>query len=137
MKQNMRSDSFTEQMARSMAEMKSIMSAGESPTGDGRLTVRTIRVAEPGEYDAKRIKKVRAVLNVSQAVFARLIGVSDVLVRSWERGARNPAPVARRLLDQIRAHPSQFVQLVQNSPIRKSNGRVRGGFGKRDGRRAA
>jgi hypothetical protein len=57
MKQSTRSDSFTEQIARAMAEMRSIMSAGESPTGGGRLTVRTIQVAQPGEYEAKKVKR--------------------------------------------------------------------------------
>jgi hypothetical protein len=56
-------------------------------------------------------------LNVSQAVFARLIGVSDVLVRSWERGARQPAPIARRLLDQIQAYPAQFAPLVHSPSL--------------------
>ena len=103
---------FGEQMAESMAELRAIMTAGASPTANGRLTARTIDVAEPSNYDAKAVKKVRDGLNVSQAVFAQLLGVSDVLVRSWERGARSPAPAARRRLDQIREHPGHFSKLV-------------------------
>jgi len=112
MNKSPRSAAFGEQMAQAMAELRAIISSGQSPTRDGRLTIRTIEVAEPYAYDAHKIKKVRAALNVSQGVFARLVGVSDVLVRSWERGARQPAPIARRLLDQIRAYPAQFVRLV-------------------------
>jgi putative transcriptional regulator len=103
---------FAEQMAESMAELREIMNTGASPIANGRLTARTIEVAEPSAYDATEVKKVRDGLNVSQSVFAQLIGVSEVLVRSWERGARVPAPVARRLLDQIREHPGQFSKLV-------------------------
>ena len=105
--------SFNEQMTEAMTELRSIMAAGESPSGNGRLTVRTIEVEEPSQYDARDVKETRAVLNVSQSVFAQLVGVSDVLVRSWERGVRSPAPIARRLLDQIRAHPDQFATLVR------------------------
>ncbi|HZK82348.1 MAG TPA: helix-turn-helix domain-containing protein [Humisphaera sp.] len=112
MKKTNRINTFGEQMAQSMSELRSIMSAGASPTANGRLTARTIQVAAPSAYDAKRVKKVREGLNVSQSVFAQLLGVSDVLVRSWERGARSPAPVARRLLDQVREYPEQFSKLV-------------------------
>jgi putative transcriptional regulator len=112
MKKSHKATSFREQMARSMAELQAIMQAGASPSNNGRLTVRTIEVDEPSDYRAKDVKKVREELNVSQAVFAKLVGVSDVLVRSWERGAREPAPIARRLLDQIRAYPDRFAKLV-------------------------
>jgi putative transcriptional regulator len=128
MKKIRRIEQFKVQMARSMAELSSIISAGRSPSGDGRLTVRTIDVAEPAKYDAREVRKIRAALNVSQAIFAKLLGVSDVLVRSWERGVRQPAPIARRLLDQIRAYPNQFTGLVHplaGGPMRVPGGRTR------------
>ena len=118
MKKSAKSDSFRRQMAHAMRELRSIMATDASPTADGRLSIRTIEVAEPSSYNAKSIKKVRAALNVSQAVFAKLLGVSNVLVRSWERGARQPAPIACRLLDQIRDHPNRFAELV----VTRSNG---------------
>jgi putative transcriptional regulator len=112
LKKNQKTSSFRDQMAHSMAELQTIMQSGASPSNDGRLTLRTIEVDEPSDYRAKDVKRVREELNVSQAVFAQLVGVSDVLVRSWERGAREPAPIARRLLDQIRAYPDRFAKLV-------------------------
>jgi putative transcriptional regulator len=137
MNKSARSAAFGDQMAQAMADLRAIVSSGGSPTSDGRLTIRTIEIAEPSTYDAHKIKKVRAALNVSQRVFARLVGVSDVLVRSWERGARQPAPIARRLLDQIRAYPAQFVRLVHAPPLRKSASRSGGVQRKRNDRRAA
>lgn len=113
MKKTQKGTSFRGQMAQSMAELQAIMKRGESPTGNGRLTVRRIEVAEPGLYDAKAVKEVREELNVSQAVFARLLGVSPVLVRSWERGARSPAPIARRLLDRVSENPAPFLSLLR------------------------
>jgi putative transcriptional regulator len=141
MSKSQRSAAFKEQMADAMSELRSIMLSDESPTGNDRLTIRTIEVAEPSNYDARKVRKVREILNVSQTVFARLVGVSDVLVRSWERGVRQPAPIARRLLDQIYAHPIQFARLVRSSSVttesrvRKVNSR--GNTAKRNGKQAA
>jgi len=112
MKKQTANQSFNIQIAQSMAELRAIMARGESPTGNGKLGIRTIEVAEPSAYSAQQIQQIRAGLNVSQAVFARIVGVSQVLVRSWERGAREPSPVARRLLDQIQRYPKQFMPLV-------------------------
>ena len=104
---------FREQMVQSMAELQRMIDRGESPSGSGRLTVRRIRVSEPREYDAKAVRAARERLNVSQPVFAELLGISAVLVRSWERGVRSPAPIARRLLDQVQAAPNHFLSLVR------------------------
>ncbi len=112
MKKNAKPQSFRRQLAGSMAELRAIMESGASPSSEGRLTVRTLEVTEPSTYDAKAIRKIRQELNVSQAIFARMVGVSGVLVRSWERGVRQPAPIARRLLDQIRDFPERFAGLV-------------------------
>ena len=131
MKRTPRVASFARQMAQSLDELRSIMSKGQSPTADGRLTARSAQVREPSAFDARKIKNIRQALDVSQAVFARLVGVSDVLVRSWERGVRRPAPVARRLLDQISNHPDQFVKLIQPHARNVTARR------KRNGKRAA
>jgi putative transcriptional regulator len=108
---------FREQFRLAMGELQAIVDSKSLDRG-GHYTVRTIEVAEPSEYDAKRVRATREALGLSQAVFANLVGVSTVLVRSWERGARHPAPIARRLLDQMRANPKQFAALVK--PIRIS-----------------
>jgi putative transcriptional regulator len=55
----------------------------------------------------------RQVVGVSQPVFARMLGVSAALVRSWECGQRKPAPIARRLLDLIRANPANWREMVE------------------------
>ena len=74
------------------------------------LTVRTVRLdMEPAEYSAQDIKRLRAGLGVSQAVFARLLAVSAKLVQHWEHGERDPQPIARRLLDEIRSDPERWM----------------------------
>ena len=49
---------------------------------------------------------------LTAAVFAALLGVSRVWVQGWERGVRRPSPLARRLLDTIRANPASWLESV-------------------------
>ena len=77
-----------------------------------RFTVRTVTIPGPGSYSPARIKKLRAQLGMSQAIFAELLGVSRVWVQGWERGVRQPSPLARRLLDAISANPSAWLATV-------------------------
>jgi DNA-binding transcriptional regulator YiaG len=79
-----------------------------------KYTVRTVRtVADPADYDAAAVRSTRELVGVSQAIFARMLGVSAALVRSWECGQRKPAPIARRLLDLVRADPANWRAMVE------------------------
>ena len=80
---------------------------------EGRVTVRHVRVADPGHYTAAAIRKLRQALGVSQPVFAQLMGVSTVLVQSWEQGQRAPSRMARRLLDEIQRDPSHWAATLR------------------------
>ncbi len=76
-----------------------------------RLTVRTVKLpADPMPYGPDAVKRTRARLNVSQAVFARLLGISVVLTQGWEQGQRKPSKMACRLLDEINAAPQRWRQ---------------------------
>jgi putative transcriptional regulator len=78
-------------------------------------TMKTVELPdEPGEYDGAGVRATRASLNASQAVFARVMGVSTILVRSWENGSREPSRLARRLLDEINREPRRWAALVAN-----------------------
>jgi DNA-binding transcriptional regulator YiaG len=46
-------------------------------------------------------------------VFAQMLGVSAALVRSWECGQRKPSLIARRLLDLIRANPTNWREMIE------------------------
>jgi len=94
-----------------MRELERMMDEGKSP--EQMFTVKTIEVPEPHVYRAKQIRELRDALGVSQALFAHLIGVSVVLVKSWERGVREPSPMARRLMDTIRANPSRWLASIR------------------------
>lgn len=86
--------------------------AGAIEKGEmSRLTVRTVKLpADPTPYDADAVKRTRERLNVSQAVFARLLGISVVLAQGWEQGQRRPSKMACRLLDEVNAAPERWRQ---------------------------
>jgi putative transcriptional regulator len=76
---------------------------------EGRFTVRTYRVDfTPRVYNPDDVRRVRGLLGMSQAVFARFLGVDANTVRSWEQGNRPPSPIARRFMDEIEADPEYW-----------------------------
>ena len=96
-----------------MRELERMMDRGKKP---GELfTVKTVEIPEPNPYSAKQVLALRKSLNVSQALFAHLLGVSPVLVKSWEGGVRRPSPMARRLFDTIRANPAEWLANVRRA----------------------
>ncbi len=94
-----------------MREIERMLDEGKSP--EQMFTVKTVEIPDPNAYRAKQIRALRDSLGVSQAVFAHLLGISVILVKSWERGAREPSLMARRLLDTIRANPSRWLATVR------------------------
>jgi DNA-binding transcriptional regulator YiaG len=90
-----------------VAEIEAMIRDGAAPAE--RFTVRTVSIPGPGKHTPKALNKLRASLGMSQPIFAELIGVSAVLVQSWERGVREPSLLARRLLDTITRDPAGWV----------------------------
>jgi DNA-binding transcriptional regulator YiaG len=74
--------------------------------------IRTYTFHDPGKHSPAMVRRLRAQLGMSQAIFARMIGVSTILVQSWERGVRVPSTMARRLLDTISRDPAGWVSTV-------------------------
>ena len=60
------------------------------------------------------IRDIRRKLEVSQAAFARMIGVSVATLRNWEQGRRMPEGPARALL-RVAAHNPQAVRDALNT----------------------
>ena len=79
-----------------------------------RFTVRTVELPDdPRPYEAAAVRATRKRLRTSQAVFAKLLGVSTVLVQHWEGGTRVPAMWARRLLDEVNRDPQHWQALLR------------------------
>lgn len=107
----------SQRILESLTEIRDAVKSGR-PLSES-LAVREVEVCEPSPHDAASIRRIRDAVQISQPVFAQLLGVSAKLVQSWETGARNPAPIARRLLDEIKRDPKRWRALVL-SRVRRS-----------------
>jgi DNA-binding transcriptional regulator YiaG len=83
-------------------------------------TINTVSIADPGKHTAASVKQIRTQLGVSQAVFAASLGVSAILVQSWERGVREPSPLARRLLDVVSRDPVAWLGSLASKGSRRA-----------------
>ena len=94
---------------------------------ESKYTVRQIRVIpKPSIYSPDRVRAVRQLIGASQEVFAQLLAVSPMTVRSWEQGVRQPSPIARRFLDEIAMAPGHFRgRLVTSVADRQGPSRIR------------
>ena len=60
--------------------------------------------AKAPQLDAKRIKRIRERLRVSQPIFARYLNTSESTVQKWESGAKRPSGMASKLLAVVDKH---------------------------------
>jgi putative transcriptional regulator len=84
---------------------KSIKEAGKIRRGK----VKPFRVFK---YDAIDIRKLRESVDVSQAQFARMIGVSKDTLQNWEQGRRRPRGPAKALLRVFEKDPKAVVRAL-------------------------
>ena len=83
---------------------------------EGKITLKTETLSlppRPPQYNKVKIKKIREkLLEVSQPVFAAILGVSPSAVKSWERGENIPNGAIRRLLQVIEQDPAYFLESI-------------------------
>lgn len=103
-----------ERIIEGLTELRDVLKAG-SPV-ETHFTVRTVEVPDPEKFDLARVRTLRARLQMSQHVFARVLGVSAILVQSWEQGVRKPSPLARRLLAEIEREPRRWQRMIVTAP---------------------
>lgn len=63
----------------------------------------------PKPLKPAEIQAMRAAMNASQALFARLLNVSSNAVESWEQGIRQPRQATLKLLHIARKNPSALL----------------------------
>lgn len=73
----------------------------------GQVDLRTRELQEPSAP-----QEIRKQLNLSQAAFAGLMGVSLRTVQDWEQGRRKPSGPAKSLLRIAEQHPEVFMELA-------------------------
>jgi DNA-binding transcriptional regulator YiaG len=72
-----------------------------------KYTVRQVRVIpKPAHYSPAQVCALRELIGASQEVFAQLLAVNPVTIRSWEQGLRQPSPIARHAFVQNHPVPS-------------------------------
>ena len=58
------------------------------------------------DFNAQEIKSVRKTLQMTQATFAAVMGVSTKTVEAWEADTNTPSGTARRMLSLLKADPA-------------------------------
>jgi putative transcriptional regulator len=91
----------------------------------GKRNLRTTTLPLPPQpLNGRAVKRVRAALHVSQAVFARYLNVSTKLVQAWEANRRRPDGPALLLL-HIAARQPQVIETVRQDAAASSRSRLR------------
>ncbi len=108
--------------------MESAHEALEHAQGKRSLRTTTLPLP-PKPMNGIAVKRVRAALRASQAVFARYLNVSTKLVQAWESNRRRPEGPALVLLHIAARQPETIESVLYQSatrshlPLRSSNGR--------------
>ena len=63
-------------------------------------------------HSGSRVAQIRKSLNVSQSVFAQMLGVSRYTVLKWENGTRSPEGASARLLEIAASHPETMLHRI-------------------------
>jgi putative transcriptional regulator len=83
----------------------------------GQRSLRTTTLPlRPKPLTARAVKRVRASLKASQAVFARFLNVSTKLVQAWEANRRTPEGPALVLLHIAARQPDAIENVWQPAP---------------------
>ena len=74
------------------------------------LDLRSVQMPpRPKPLKPAEIQAIRAAMNASQALFARLLNMSSNAVESWEQGIRQPRQATLKLLHIARKNPSALL----------------------------
>lgn len=76
--------------------------------GQGTLNAKTTKlsVAPIGRFEPHEIRQIRVNTGLTQAVFAKYMGVSVKTVEAWESGRNHPEGAACRLLSLTKKDPA-------------------------------
>ena len=79
----------------------------------------TIIIKPVKKYNAEGVKQIRHSLNMTQAVFAGMMGVSQKTVEAWESGRNVPMGPASRLLDLLRENKKNVDYFIINRSMQE------------------
>ncbi len=81
-----------------------------------RLSKDTVSVVPVDKFTAKDVQSLRRQNEMSQSVFAKIIGVSTKTVIAWESGFRKPTGAYARILQIITHDPKTLNYLISKKP---------------------
>lgn len=81
---------------------KGLEDAIEFEKGNYKLAkTRKLKIEPIPVYSAEDVKQIRNNLNMSQSIFAVILGVSKKTIEAWEAGTNTPNGSAKRMLQII------------------------------------
>ena len=84
----------------------------------GKKTLRSTTIRIPPEIafmPPEEVERIRKKMNVSQALFAKMLNVPLVTAKSWESGTRKPSGAALRLLQLVKENPRVVYDSSKNT----------------------
>ena len=79
-----------------------------------KFTVRRVTLdLQPTPYDPELVLQTRLQLGLSQALFAKFLGVAKSTVQKWEQGWTEPSDMACRFMDEIRSNPEYWMKRLE------------------------
>lgn len=74
----------------------------------GNIKAKTVKlsVAPLPDIESADVKNIRISLNMTQVIFAAVMGVSVKTVEAWEAGTNTPSGTARRMLSLLKSDPT-------------------------------
>ncbi len=74
----------------------------EKGAHNNKVKTNKISIEKIPHYHSKQIKGIRNKLNLTQTIFAEILGVSIKTVEAWEAGKNVPNGPAQRILDLLK-----------------------------------
>jgi putative transcriptional regulator len=114
--------SFGQTIATRLNEFADALESGKDVSA--KFTCRKVTLQlEPQPYNPTLVRKTRAVLSVSQSIFAKFLGVSVDTVQAWESGVNTPSDIACRFMDEIRSAPNHWRKRLRELIAQKADDR--------------
>ena len=86
--------------------MRGLNEAIEYEKGNIKAKTTKLSVAPLPDVKSTDVKNIRLSLDMTQVIFAAVMGVSVKTVEAWEAGTNTPSGTARRMLSLLKSDPS-------------------------------
>lgn len=91
---------FFDELLESVQQMDEILKGERAPSREFHI-------------DAIQVKEIRKSTGLTQASFAKNIGIEVSTLRNWEQGRREPTGPAKALLTALRNDPKHVMQALK------------------------